>query len=64
MTIRFIVQVLIVAAVLYDACAAAFGWTTISASIRAIDLATGTLLRWAIVALWLHWFCPQWFVSN
>jgi hypothetical protein len=48
----------------YDLCCMAFGWTTVSTQIRTSDAELGGLIRWAILALWCHWFLPVWTTNN
>lgn len=44
--------------VTYDLVATWRGWPTISATVRVLDRESGSLLRWALVALMCHWFLP------
>ena len=50
--------VIAVAALIGDTLASWFGWCSISAYVRTLDVATGGWLRWIMVGLLLHWFAP------
>ena len=55
-----VVWTAILGCVVYDVLCVAFGWQTISAYVRRVDLDSGMLFRWLWLALWLHWFAPNW----
>ncbi|HVS71333.1 MAG TPA: hypothetical protein VHQ47_08780 [Phycisphaerae bacterium] len=56
---RLFVYALIVAGVAYDLCAVAFGWRTISETVRVINRESGWLLGLAWVALAIHFFAAD-----
>jgi hypothetical protein len=58
---RIIVWALIVGLILYDIPTAIFGNTTISEAIREVDKEVNGLVRWSILALWMHWFVRTWY---
>ena len=53
---RVLVYCVMLISVVYDLIAFARGWKTITSVLRDVDYQTGTLLRWAFVAIWLHLF--------
>jgi len=60
MVSRVIVWCVVIGLILYDIPVAYFGKTTISEAVRQIDIEVNGLLRWTILALWLHWFIRTW----
>lgn len=60
---RLIVWCVLVGLIAYDIPTAYFCRTTISEAVRQVDLETNALLRWSILALWLHWFIPTWYTG-
>jgi hypothetical protein len=48
----------------YDVACMVFGWPTLSYQIRESDAELGGLIRFGMIALWFHWFCPIWTVKN
>jgi hypothetical protein len=43
----------------YDIVIALLGYPTISEEVRVIDAELGGLIRFGMIALWLHWFLPS-----
>lgn len=60
MASRIIVWCILMGLIAYDIPMAYFGRPTISAAIRQIDGEMNGLLRWGMLALWLHWFVKAW----
>jgi hypothetical protein len=56
MASRIIVWCTLIGVIAYDIPTAYFGRTTISEAIRQVDAEVNGLLRWGMLALWLHFF--------
>jgi hypothetical protein len=61
---RLILYAVTLFLIIYDLACMAFGWPTLSYQIRASDEELGGLIRFGILALWMHWFCPIWTLKN
>jgi hypothetical protein len=59
MATRILCWTVLIGMIAYDIAAALLGWPTISEQCRKMDHQTGTLLRWAWLAVWCHLFI-QW----
>jgi hypothetical protein len=63
MTSRIIVWCVLIGLIAYDIPTAYLGRTTISEAIRQVDWEVNGLLRWSMLALWLHWFIKTWYAG-
>lgn len=63
MTSRIIVWVLLLGVIAYDIPCALLRQTTISEAVRQIDEELNGLIRWGLLALWMHWFVRTWHTS-
>jgi hypothetical protein len=61
---RTVIWCVLAVIAVWDTLAFSLGWPTISHCLRSMDEQSGTLLRWVMLALWLHLFLPAWYAQN
>jgi hypothetical protein len=61
MLARALIWGAILTVIVYDVIARSLDAHTISDNLRLIDRESHTLLRWLLLGVWMHLYCPQWY---